>query len=164
MLFESIINSSIGKWVSSTAGNVSSSVSSFFTEPDLFGDDADSMDSGIASFGSGIANSSFAKFAKAGYSYFQEQRKGINNQTVSGKRVRAPRDAALPGMKQASRTNLGDVPRVRAGGASAQQAAQGSPIQATIAQIAYRQSRSPLITLDKGTQISIKPRAKKNAT
>jgi hypothetical protein len=164
MLFDAISNSTIGKWVAkqwsgSLADQAVSSVSSFFTAPELFGDDADSMDSGIASFGSGTS-SGFQKFAKAGFDFFTEQRKGINSQTVKGQRVRAPRDQGLPNMRGASQSNIGNVPRVLSAGQSAQRAAQGSPIEATISQVAYRQSRSPLVKLESGTGISIKPRAK----
>jgi len=159
MLFDAITNSTIGKWVAKqwTGGSQLlrqgySVASSFFTEPDV--------EHPLYGVSEGRINPTFSKFAKAGFQYFTEQRKGINSQRVSGSRVRAPRDQSLPNMRGASQSNIGTVPRVLSGAESAQRAAKGSPIEATFAQIAYRNSRSPLITLDSGTTISIKPRAK----
>lgn len=157
MLFDAISNSTIGKWVAkqwsgSLADQAVSSVSSFFTEPDV--------EHPLYGLSEGRVNPSISKFAKAGFDFFTEQRKGINSQTVKGQRVRAPRDQGLPNMRGASQSNIGSVPRVLSAGQSAQRAAQGSPIEATISQVAYRQSRSPLVKLESGTGISIKPRAK----
>jgi len=159
MLLDAITNSTIGKWVAKqwTGGSQLlrqgySVASSFFTEPDVAHP--------LYGVSEGRINPTFTKFAKAGFEYFTEQREGINSQRVSGSRVRAPRDQSLPNMRGASQSNIGNVPRVLSAGQSAQRAAQGSPIEATISQVAYRQSRSPLVKLESGTEISIKPRAK----
>ena len=108
-----------------------------------------------------ISNSGFGKVATAGYSYFMDQRKGINKAQVKGQRVTAPRSSSSgQALSAAQKADLGITPRVLAASKSAMNARANSAISQSISQLAYKRSRTPLINVGDTPQISVKPRAK----
>ena len=107
-----------------------------------------------------FSNSSLGKVATAGYNYFMDQRKGLTSQQTRGKRISAPRGSSSgQALSAAQKADLGITPRVAAAAQSATRARSGSPISASIQQLAYKRSRAPLINVG-DTGISVKPRAK----
>jgi len=149
--WEAITSSSIGQsvsdaWTGSAAQTAYQGVSSFLTETYDYIDD--------------FSNSRLGKVATAGYTYFMDQRKGINRQQVKGQRVTAPRGGSQgQALSAAQKADLGVTPRVAAAAQAAARARNGSPISASISQLAYKRSRAPLINVG-DTSISVKPRAK----
>jgi len=149
--WDSIVNSSVGQavsdaWTSSGAESIYEGVSSFLS------DAYDTVDR--------FSNSRLGKVATAGYNYFMDQRKSINRQQVTGQRVTAPRGGSQgQALSAAQKADLGVTPRVAAAAQAAARARDGSPISASISQLAYKRSRAPLINVG-DTSISVKPRAK----
>jgi len=149
--WDSFTNSSIATSISNAySGSILETayegVSSFLTTADSYVDR--------------FSNSSLGKVATAGYNYFMDQRKSINRQQVKGQRVSAPRGGSKgQALSAAQKADLGITPRVAAAAQSATRARDGSPISASIRQLAYKRSRAPLINVG-DTGISVKPRAK----
>lgn len=149
-MWDSLVNSSIGQTISSLY-------------QDSFVQDAVE---GVSSFLTAGANtvdefraSPLGKLASAGYTYFQGQRKQQMKNLPRAQRVSAPRNTSQQALSAAQKADLGITGRVTSAGQSATRAREGTPISATIQQIAYRRARSPLITVG-DSSIKLKSRAK----
>lgn len=97
--------------------------------------------------------------SSAAKSFYDADKGQIKAPTAQGQRVRAPRTSAGSSTYKSSQTDLGYTAKVQNAFQRANEAQQGSKIQAVINQIQSRQSRGPLLQLG-SPQIKVTPRSR----
>jgi hypothetical protein len=96
----------------------------------------------------------------AAKTFYDAEKGQIKAPTAQGQTVKAPRTSAGSSTYKSSQTDLGYTAKVQNAFQKANQAQQGSKIQAVINQIQSRQSRGPLLQLG-SPQIKVTPRSRR---
>jgi hypothetical protein len=91
--------------------------------------------------------------------FYDADKSQIKAPTAQGQRIRAPRTSAGSSTYKSSQTDLGYTAKVQNAFQRANEAQQGSKIQAVINQIQSRQSSGPLLQLG-SPQIKVTPRSR----
>lgn len=97
--------------------------------------------------------------SQAAKTFYNDEKAQVNAPTAQGQRIRAPRTSAGSSTYKSSQTDLGYTQKVQSAFEKANNAQQGSKIQAVINQIQSRQSRGPLLQLG-SPQIKVTPRSR----